>query len=210
MFKNKKILALAAHPDDIEFSCGATMKRLSELGNEIHYAVFSPCNKSLPDGMEDNVLFQEMVRASQHMGISKEKIYTYDYPVREFYTNRQNILEDLIVLKKKIRPDVVFIPNSNDIHQDHQVMHNEGVRAFKHSVLLGYELPWNNLSSITNFFFKLEKAHLEAKVRAIDEYKSQNSRFYKSADFYYSLAKVRGTQINEEYAECFEWIRGSF
>ena len=210
MFKNKKILALAAHPDDIEFSCGATMKRLSELGNEIHYAVFSPCNKSLPDGMEDNVLFQEMVRASQHMGISTEKIYTYDYPVREFYTNRQNILEDLIVLKKEIRPDIVFIPNSNDIHQDHQVMHNEGVRAFKHSVLLGYELPWNNLNSITNFFFKLEKLHIEAKIKAIDEYKSQSSRFYKSADFYYSLAKVRGTQINEEYAECFEWIRGSF
>ncbi len=210
MFKEKTILALAAHPDDIEFSCGAAMKRLSELGNEIYYAVFSPCNKSLGNEFEQNQLYQELRKAVKHIGIKEENIIYFDYPVREFYSYRQNILEDLIVLKKKISPDIIFVPNSNDIHQDHQVVHNEGVRAFKQSVLLGYELPWNNLSSINNFFIKVNKKQMEAKIKAIKEYQTQASRFYHSSDFYYSLAKIRGTQINDEFAECFEWIRGSF
>lgn len=210
MFKGKKILALGAHPDDVEFSCGGSIHKLSKDNNEIFYAAFSPCVISLPDNLEKDILFKEMKRASVKIGIKQENLFTYNFPVRNFLFHRQEILEELILLRKKIQPDIVFLHRSTDIHQDHSVIHKEGLRAFKNSTILGYELPWNDIETVNNFFIKLEKEDIDHKVQAIEEYKSQSFRSYKSSDFYYSLAKVRGTQISSEYAEAFELVRGIY
>nr|HPI00368.1 hypothetical protein [Chitinophagaceae bacterium] len=80
-------------------------------------------------------------------------------------------------------------------------------RAFKNHTLLGYELIWNNLTFNTQCFIKLEKKHIESKINALKEYKSQGFRDYLSAEFIHSLAKARGVQIGAEYAEAFEVIR---
>ena len=119
----------------------------------------------------------------------------------------QDILEELIQIRDKLKPDLVFLPNSHDIHQDHVTVHQEGVRAFKHTRVLGYELPWNNLQASHDLFIKLDRSNLDAKIKAINEYKSQEFRIYKDKDFLEGLAKVRGVQINAEYAESFEVIR---
>ena len=202
----KYVLVLAPHPDDGEFGCGGTLKKFNSDGVETWYVVFSPCNKSLPNGFEKNSIYEELKKAAIHLGIKADKIITYDYPVREFPKYRQEILEELVKLKNKIKPDLVFIPNSTDVHQDHQVMHQEGIRAFKHGKILGYELPWNNLKVTTNFFVSLQKEHIDAKIKAINEYKSQNIRNYKDAEFITGLAKVR-VQANTDFAEGFEVIK---
>ena len=203
----KKVIALAPHPDDVEFGCGGTIKKLTESGSEVWYVVFSPCNKSLPSEFEENTLYEELKRSIVHLGIPEERLITYDYPVREFPVNRQLILENLISLKKKINPDLVFLPNSQDVHQDHQIIHCEGVRAFKNTRIAGYEMPWNSFTFTSNLHCVLEDAHLEAKVKALGEYESQDFRNYKNDDFTKGLAKVRGTQIGVNYAEAFENIR---
>jgi hypothetical protein len=100
-----------------------------------------------------------------------------------------------------------LLPSLNDIHQDHSTIANEGVRAFKNCTILGYELIWNNLTFNTQCFIHLEKKHIENKVAALKEYKSQGFRDYLSAEFIFSLAKTRGVQIGTEYAEAFEVIR---
>lgn len=207
MFKNKKILALGAHPDDIEFSSGATIKRMVEEGAIVYWAVFSPCIKSLPQGSEHDRLFKEMRRSAEVLGVSNDRIFTYHFEVRLFTKTRQDILEEMMDLRRNIQPDIVLLPNSVDVHQDHQVIHNEGVRAFKNSCLWGYELPWNDLQLKNQFFVKLDERHLKAKVDAIAHYQSQTSRFYHQPNFYYSLATVRGTQVSSQYAESFEVIR---
>jgi hypothetical protein len=83
----------------------------------------------------------------------------------------------------------------------------EGLRAFKNSTILGYELIWNNLSFNTECFFKLEERHINNKITALMEYKSQAHRDYVSPEFVKSLAKARGVQIGCKWAECFEVIR---
>jgi len=75
-------------------------------------------------------LYKELQNASSHLGIKKENIITYDFPVREFPKYRQEILEKLIVLKKEVQPDLVLLPSSSDIHQDHHQIYIEGLRAF--------------------------------------------------------------------------------
>jgi LmbE family N-acetylglucosaminyl deacetylase len=141
------------------------------------------------------------------LGIPPSNLILFDFAVRTFNFHRQEILEEIIKLKNDIKPDLVFIPSINDIHQDHFIISNEGVRAFKLSTLLSYELPWNNFSFTTSCFFKLSHANIETKLRALNCYKSQQHRPYANEDFIKSLAKVRGVQTGSEYAEVFEVIR---
>jgi LmbE family N-acetylglucosaminyl deacetylase len=204
------ILILSPHPDDAEFSSGGSLSRFVEQGAHVYYAVFSPCIKSLPEGVESDRLYKEMERATSHLGINSENIIKYSFPVREFPHYRQDILEELVNLKKSLNPDLVLLPNRHDVHQDHHVMYEEGIRAFKTTRILGYELPWNNLVSVHNFFIKLEHAHLDAKIKAIGEYKSQNFRDYKENDYFYCLAKTRGMQAGHEFAEAFELIKWTY
>lgn len=207
MFKNKIVLALGAHPDDIEFSSGGTIKRMQEEGAVIYWAVFSPCTKSLPPGSEHDRLFKEMRHSAEILGIGNDRIFTFNFEVRLFTKTRQDILEEMMDLRRNIQPDIVLLPNSVDVHQDHQVVYNEGVRAFKNACLLGYELPWNDLELKNQFFVKLNENHMKSKVDAIACYQSQKSRFYHEPNFYYSLATVRGTQVSALYAESFEVLR---
>lgn len=201
------VLILAPHPDDGEFSCGGALKRFSEEGKKIYYVAFSPCKKSLPENAEEGLLFKELNNAVSHLGIPENQVITFDFPVREFPRYRQEILEELVSLKNKLTPDLVLVPNSDDIHQDHKTIYEEGLRAFKHIKILGYELPWNNRHFKNDFFIKLEKNHIDAKIAAISEYKSQSFRTYKDKEFFFGLAKVRGIQANTEYAEAFELIK---
>lgn len=204
---SETILVLAPHPDDGEFSSGGSLKRFTEEGADIYYAAFSPCIKSLPVGFEGNILFEELKNAASTLGISPENIITFDFPVRDFPAHRQAILEELIVLRKKIKPDLVLMPNSLDMHQDHNTIYQEGLRAFKHTKVLGYELPWNNLNFTNNCHIKLERRHITAKMEALKAYKSQAGRNYMDEEYFYGLAKTRGIQVSTDYAEAFELIR---
>ena len=116
-------------------------------------------------------------------------------------------MEELVVLRNNLKPTLVFLPSPTDIHQDHQVISEEGIRAFKHVSILGYEMPWNNLSFNTRSFIRLEDKYLEKKVEALKEYNSQAHRTYLNENFIKSLATTRGVQIGVRYAEVFEVIR---
>jgi len=206
-FNFKRTLVLAPHTDDGEFGCGGTISRLCENGSEVFYAAFSACRQSVLKEFPEDILITEVKAATKELWIAPSNLILFDYQVRTFNYRRQEILEDIIKLKNDIKPDLVFIPSVNDIHQDHFIISNEGVRAFKLSTLLSYELPWNNFSFTTSCFFKLSQANIEAKLRALRCYKSQQHKPYANDDFIKSLATVRGIQIGTEYAEVFEVIR---
>ena len=113
----------------------------------------------------------------------------------------------MVSLNREIKPDLVFLPSTRETHQDHQVVSDEGLRAFKKTTIFGYELPWNNLSFKTDVFVTLEENEIQKKVEAVLQYESQSHRDYLNEDFFRCLAKVRGTQIGVPYAESFEIVR---
>lgn len=206
-FKGKKILVLAPHTDDGELGCGATLARAIEEGAEVYYIAFSTAEASVPEGFPRNQLEIEVREATLQLGIPASNLFVYKYQVRKLNYVRQEILEELIRLRAIIQPDIVFLPSSHDIHQDHDTIHKEGVRAFKHAILLGYELIWNNLVFKSSCFIALEEKHVWAKIEALKAYKTQEGRDYMSADFIRSLAVTRGIQAGIQYAEAFEVIR---
>jgi LmbE family N-acetylglucosaminyl deacetylase len=201
------LLVLAPHTDDGEFGCGGSLARFIEKGTEVYYVAFSSAEKSVPDGFSRDILRKEVKEATQVLGLSSNNLILFDYEVRNFLNHRQEILEDMIKLNEKIRPNVVFLPSPNDTHQDHNVVAHEGFRAFKRVTMLGYEIPWNNLNFFTTCFIFLDENHLTKKIKSLQCYKSQQGKIYATEEFIRSWAKTRGAQIGADYAEVFEVIR---
>ena len=203
----KNILVLAPHTDDGELGCGGSIARFIEEGKNVFYAAFSTAEESVDPKLPKNILEIEVKAATKKLGIKRENLFIYRNEVRKLNYIRQEILEELIKLKKKVDPDIIFMPSINDIHQDHSTVAKEGLRAFKDRTILGYELIWNNITFNTSAFIILQHNHVQSKVDALQEYRSQKDKAYMSQDFVFSLAKSRGVQIGKEYAECFEVIR---
>ena len=209
-FKEKTVFVLAPHTDDGELGCGGTISRMLEEGANVYYIAFSTADESVPPQFPRNQLEIEVKQATSKLGIPSDQLIVYKYEVRKLNYARQEILQQLVDLKKSHNPDLIFLPSSKDIHQDHVTVTQEGIRAFKHSTILGYELIWNNLSFNTDCFINLEKRHIDKKIEALQEYKTQEGRDYMNGRFIESLAHTRGVQIGVEYAETFEVIRWIF
>lgn len=203
----QRILVLAPHTDDGEFGCGGAICKWLDEGSEVYYAAFSSAEKSVPEGLPKDILKKEVKEATKTLGILSDNVILYNYEVRYFPRFRQEILEDMIQLGKELKPDIVLLPSTLDTHQDHQVISQEGFRAFKKITMLGYEVPWNNLTFNTNAFVFLKERHLKKKLASLECYLSQLGRNYATAEFVKSLAITRGTQIGAKYAETFEVIR---
>ena len=203
----KRVLVLAPHTDDGEFGCGGTMARLVEEGAEVRYVAFSIATKSLPDGFAPDTLAREVRDATAELGIPEAHLTVHDFEVRTFPARRQDILELLIALWEEWPPDVVFQPSLHDVHQDHQVVAAEGLRAFKRTTILGYEIPWNNYDFAYQAYFALERSHVDRKVAALERYASQQHRRYSDAEYVRSVARTHGINVNREYAEVFEVYR---
>ncbi|MGM5483433.1 MAG: PIG-L deacetylase family protein [Nanobdellota archaeon] len=204
---NEKILILSPHTDDGELACGGTISRYIEEGNEVFYVAFSICEKSIPEGYPDDILKKECIKATNVLGIKEENRFIFNFPVRNFPEYRQKILDKLINLKEKINPDIIFMPSSKDIHQDHKTIYEEGLRAFKTKSILGYEFMWNNFSFNTNYYIKLSEQNVLKKVKSVSKYETQNNRDYTKPDVIKGMCFFRGAQISSKFAEAFEVIR---
>ena len=203
----KRVLVLAPHTDDGEFGCGGTMARLVETGAEIRYIAFSIATKSLPDGFAPDTLAREVREATAELGIPEGNLTVHDFEVRTFPEYRQDILELLIALWEEWRPDAVFQPSLHDVHQDHQTIAQEGLRAFKRTTILGYEIPWNNYDFAYQCYVALERRHLERKIAALGRYASQKHRRYSDPEYIWNVARTHGVNVNLEHAEVFQVYR---
>jgi N-acetylglucosamine malate deacetylase 1 len=201
----KKILVISPHTDDGELGCGGSIAKFIEEGNDVQYVALSCCEKSVPPEYPPDILSHEVKKATKILGIKQPILFSFD--VREFPKFRQEILDALIRLRDKIKPDIVFTPSRSDTHQDHKTTVEETMRAFKKCTILGYEQPWNNITFNTHAFISLREIHVQKKIDALSCYETQKDRSYLNPDFIRGLALTRGTQIEETYAEAFEVIK---
>ena len=207
--ENRKIIVFSPHCDDGELGCGASIAKFVENGDEVHYIAFSDARTTLPDNLEPDTLRKETIEATSVLGIDSSNVKIFDIQTRHFPEHRQKILDIIIKLRDEIKPDLIFTPSLKDVHQDHQTVSNEVMRAFKKGdyTIFGYEEPWNCFTFDTVGFICMDKKFIDKKVEALLAYKSQSHRDYLDRDFIEGLAKTRGVQIGHEYAEAFEILR---
>ncbi len=199
------VLILSPHTDDAELGSGGFIIKLLKQGHNIRWLVFSTAKESMVN-KDSDITRQQFINVVDYLGVKNYDIY--DFNVRSFDKRRQEILDILIMQNRNFKPNLIIGPSKNDCHQDHTVIFNQMVRAFKMQCnIICYQLPWNNLCFNNQMFVKLTKQQIDLKFKVLQFYHSQKDRKYFQKNFIYSIASVRGLQVNSEYAQCFQIIK---
>jgi len=197
----RQILALGAHPDDVELGCGGSLVLASKAGSEVHAAILSRCEDEAPRGNRD-LRAKEFLRACEITGAAP---HVYGLPNRELPEHRPEIMDILERLQEEVRPDLVFVPFLEDPHQDHSAVALAAIRTFRRNeTILQYEVLRYGSQSFTPTLFIDVTSVLDRKFAALRAYESQfKARAYFDDESFRSLARTRGAQSGYPYAEGF-------
>lgn len=215
----KNILIIAPHADDEILGCGGSISKYSKLGYNINVLVLTNANIGAPDlytAKHIKLIRDESKKANKIIGT--KKLYFENLPalnLNQYPTYKiSNKIENYIL---KIRPEIVFIPSANDIHEDHKkIFHASKValrpkkktnlkKVLSYEVLSETEWNENEKSFSPNYFVQLSKSDIKKKIKAFLNYSSQVQKFPhpRSVEAIYSLSKIRGSQVFMDYAEAF-------
>lgn len=109
----QRLLILAPHTDDAELGCGGTIARFLREKAEVFVAAFSTAEESLPPSASPDTLRNEFWAAMDALGVPRERTFVFGYPVRRLSSYRQEVLEELVKLKKQLNPTMIFLPSSS-------------------------------------------------------------------------------------------------
>jgi len=201
-----RVLIVEAHPDDGVGSCGGTICKMLELGFEVKMIYFCPCDE---DPLNSGHL-EDHARALKILGLSEMGGYKIPRDIAE--NHKQEIRDALWKIKEEYQPQLVICPNPHDFHQDHRAVGDCCLTIFRDvATILGFEV-WrsSNYDFHANLFVKLEERHVDTKLRALSQYRTQlerRSKSFKLGVFQAGMV-ARGAQILEPYAEAFEFLWG--
>ena len=197
----RRILAIGAHPDDIELGCGGTLRKHVLNNDEVYYVIASLGEKS---GDKDKRRSESMA-ATKLMGVSD--VYFLNLPDTMIVHNGVTVgLLDKYV--GKTEPDIVYVHSPKDYHQDHANIAKSVLstsRNMRSSIFL-YETPSTTIEFRPVAYSDVSEA-FEHKLKCIDQYVSQNDKEYMEKEAIIGLAKVRGYTMGVEFAEAFEVAR---
>lgn len=206
-FLGQKLLFLGAHPDDIELGCGALLARVA--GKLDLRCVTLSDNQRNPDLVN---LVDEHYNAMEILGVSRDEVILKDFETRNFPRDRQIILEFLYELNGAFRPDMVFTHTKADIHQDHDVVTVETLRAFRGVSVLGYDVLRSSYGFFPHFLVEVSAEDVEKKIEALGAYQTYQSRYYFDPEVVRATSVRHGALAEKPFAEGFDILRivGSF
>jgi LmbE family N-acetylglucosaminyl deacetylase len=198
-----RILALGAHPDDIEAGCGGTLLKYARQGHEVFLAVMTGGEK----GGYRAVRTREQQAAGKLLRV--KQIHWGGYRDTHLPMN-QRLIQDIEGVVRKINPDFIFVHHPDDTHQDHRHLAICTITATRYTRnVLFYEGPTTQNFSPTVFVDI--HATLEPKIRALRAHKSQvektNIEGLTIVDIIRSSAHFRGIQGRVKHAEGFVPLR---
>ena len=198
MDKVKTVLALGAHPDDLELGCGATLAKLSSAGVAVHAVVFSNGEQGGPSGSDRAA---ETKVALEALGVASVTQHGFaDTRLHESLNELIACIEDHV---RAVAPDRVYTMFHLDRHQDHRTVHDASVVACRTvRQILGYETP-SSYPNFTPTVFEPIDDFIEAKIDALKLHASQGERLYMQQEKIRSAAHFRGVQVDLGQTESF-------
>lgn len=192
------VLALGAHPDDIEIGAGGTLLSLAgrHPGLRVRYVL-----------MSGTAARKEEARAAARAftpGADLE-VELHDLPEGRLPAVWGQVKEAMESVARSFRPDVILAPSPGDAHQDHAALAELVPTAFRDQVYLGYEIPkWDGDMSRPNTYFPLTDEIARRKAELLDKcYPSQQRRDWWGEETFLALARLRGVECRARYAEAF-------
>lgn len=196
----RKILAVGAHPDDIELGCGGTIRKHILHGDEVTCIIAAGGEKS---GNKEKRK-SEALAAAKLMGI--KDIQFLDLP--DTMIRHDGLTVGL--LDKYIHEDdgIIYVHSPKDYHQDHANIAKSVLsasRKMKNSVFF-YETPSTTIEFKPTLYIDITDV-FEDKLDYIRQYTSQQNKNYMEEQAILGLAQYRGYNIGVMYAEAFEVAR---
>jgi LmbE family N-acetylglucosaminyl deacetylase len=190
------VLALGAHPDDIEIGAGGLLLRLAETPLQARYVVLT--------GTAER--HQEARTAAQaFMPGADLSIELYDLPEGRFPAAWGSVKEILEGIARTCSPDLVIAPSADDAHQDHRIIGELVPTVFRDQLYLAYEIPkWDGDMSRPSMYVQLPASTAHRKVELLHKcFPSQRDRDWWDDEVFLGLARLRGMECRAPYAEAF-------
>jgi LmbE family N-acetylglucosaminyl deacetylase len=197
----RRVLAIGAHPDDIEIGCTGTILKLVEQDAvaEVRWVVLSGEGERAREARRSaEALLEDVPRTEVVIRAFPDGFFPYEgQRIKDFF-------EDL---KADFSPDVVFTHQRADLHQDHRLSCELTWNTFRDHLILEYEVPkYDGDMSAPNAFVPLEERLRRRKIdHLMSHFGSQRSKRWFREDLFSSLLRLRGMECNSpsSYAEAF-------
>lgn len=192
------IMAIGAHPDDVELGCGGSLARYAAAGVPVSVLIFSHGRRG---AMSHEDRAEESTKAFAHIGVTD--VVVLDFPDTGLHNIHCELVAAIEAHLAARNPNRVYTMFEHDRHQDHRaIYHASTVACRRVPQLLSYETP----SSYPNFVptvFEAIGDTLEQKVEALKCHESQGDRFYMQEEKIRAAAHFRGAQVEREPCEGF-------
>ena len=192
------MLAIGAHPDDIELGAGGTLLSLAESqpGLQVRYVVLT--------GTADRQL-EARNAANAFLPSADVAIELHDLPdgrLPAVWGQVKEVLEDVA---RSCSPDLIIAPSRDDAHQDHRTIGEIVPTVFRDHLYLAYEIPkWDGDLGRPSMYFPLSAEVARRKVELLHKcFPSQRNRHWWDDEVFLGLARLRGMECRARYAEAF-------
>jgi N-acetylglucosamine malate deacetylase 1 len=201
-FFGKRVLFLGAHPDDIELGCGALLHHIVRKTDVL--CVTLSDNQKNPN-LKDIV--DEHYEAMAVLEVPRENIILGPFTTRVFPDARQEILEYFLKLRRDFRPDLIFVHSRQDVHQDHNTMTEEALRAFRGITVLGFDVVRSSYGFFPHFLVEVTEEDVNKKIEALSQYETYRDRYYFNSELTRSIMVRHGALAERPFAEGFDILR---
>ena len=141
------------------------------------------------------------------LGVPKEKIVFGPFITRVFPDARQEILEYFLKLRTDFKPDLIFVHSKQDMHQDHNTMTEEALRAYRGITVLGYDVVRSSYDFFPHFIVEVTEEDADKKVEALAQYETYRDRYYFNSELTRSIMVRHGALAECPFAEGFDILR---
>ncbi len=192
------VLAVGAHPDDIEIGAGGTLLSLGEsrVGLRARYVVLT--------GTADRQL-EARHAAGSFLPTADLTVELLDLPEGRLPAVWEQVKEALERVARSCSPDLILAPSRDDAHQDHRVIAEIVPTVFRDQLYLAYEIPkWDGDFSRPSMYFPLSANMARRKVELLNKcFPSQRDRDWWDDEVFLGMARLRGMECRVPYAEAF-------
>jgi LmbE family N-acetylglucosaminyl deacetylase len=201
-----RVIAIGAHPDDIEIGCGGTVCQFAQNGAEVYFLIATLGEECLIEGEQFSTLIErrkkESISAANFLGT--REVYFLNLQDTQIQHDGKTVkaIEKCV---KVIEPDFIFTHTKEDEHQDHKNIAFATISACRRRKIniLHYESPSTSRSFSPTVFSDISNT-IEAKIRALQLFESQNAKTYVDPSAIKGLSQYRGYISGSKYAEAFE------
>lgn len=190
------VLAIGAHPDDIELGAGGLLLSLAGRLSRVRYLVLTGTAERHAEA-----------RAAAHAFLPDAdlEITLLDLPEGRFPGAWQAVKDAVESVARLESPDLVIAPSSADAHQDHRTIGEIVPTVFRDHLYLAYEIPkWDGDLGQPTVYCPLTEEIARRKVELLHKcYPSQRNRDWWDDEVFLGLARLRGMECRARYAEAF-------